>query len=264
MNFQGGFLFLNMCFHIKVSKESLLHKSKRTLFTEEKASITSELLAKINLPLYHSSGFQHPKLLVYTNNFSFPIIAKWGLVPNWINSEIQKKEIWNKTLNARSETVFEKPSFKNAITTKRCVVYLDGFYEFHHFKGKSYPYYIYRTDNKPLAIAGIYDTWVNYDSNHKEHTFSILTTKGNDFMAKIHNNPKLNEPRIPLILEENTEEYWLYNINTYKDLYPLQNIDNSILDCHTVRPLSGKNYIGNKKKISEKFHYPDLNPLTLF
>jgi putative SOS response-associated peptidase YedK len=68
-----------------------------------------------------------------------PIIATWGLVPTWSND---KQAIWDKTLNARGETILEKPAFKESAATKRCIVFIEGFYEHRHKSGSSFPYFI--------------------------------------------------------------------------------------------------------------------------
>lgn len=254
-----------MCFHIKVSKESQLQKNKRFLFKEVNHTVIDKLLGETDLPIYHISGFEHPKIFIYTNESpNFPIIAQWGLIPNWVQSENQKNELWNKTLNARSESIFEKPSFKDAANNKRCIIYIDGFYEYHHFKGKTYPYYVFQKNNRPMAVGGLYNSWLNPITQKKMNSFSIVTVKGNEFMSTIHNNPKLKEARCPLILKEDKEDFWLFNVNQPRDIEPLKNIAENVLDAYTVRPLSGKNYIGNTKSISYPYHYPDLHPLTLF
>lgn len=71
-----------------------------------------------------------------------PTVAKWGLIPNWVKDLDTANKIRNKTINARGESIFEKPSFKNSARTKRCLIYVNGFYEHHYFNEKTYPYYI--------------------------------------------------------------------------------------------------------------------------
>ena len=94
-----------MCFDIKASTETQLSKTKKGDLEE----IFGEELPITDLPLYHVSGFNHPRMFVYTDQSpDVPTIATWGLVPNWVKGEAQKKKIWNNTLNARGETIFEK------------------------------------------------------------------------------------------------------------------------------------------------------------
>lgn len=119
------------------------------------------------------------------------------------------KKQWNNTLNARGETIFEKPSFRTSAKNHRCIIYVAGFYEHHHYNNKTYPFFIYRKDAQPMALAGLWSEWKNPDTGGRLNTFSIVTTKGNKMMARIHNNPKLKEPRMPVILPSELEDEWL-------------------------------------------------------
>ena len=141
-----------MCYDIKASYEAQLSRAKRKGDFVAVEEILEKLIPFTDLPLHHVSGFTHPKLLIYTNESpEFPIVATWGLVPHWVRDDIQKKKIWNTTLNARGETIFEKPSFKQSAKNNRCIIYIDGFYEHHHFNKKTYPFFIQRKDEKPIA-----------------------------------------------------------------------------------------------------------------
>ena len=215
------------------------------------------------MPLHHVSGFSHPEILIYTNRSPFfPEVATWGLVPYWIKHEEELKKIWNNTLNARGETIFVKPSFRDSAMHHRCIIYIDGFYEHHHFNKQTFPFYIQRIDNKPIALAGLYSEWNNPNSHGKIKTFSIVTTVGNQMMSKIHNNPNIKGPRMPLILSEELENSWLNPIEKETDI---QNIKELIkpfpeekLQAYTTRKLRGKEYIGNVDKISEAYQYDDF------
>ena len=221
-----------------------------------------DLIPMTDLPIYHASGFSHPELLIYTDESpDFPIVATWGLVPHWVKDDETAKKQWNNTLNARGETIFEKPSFRYAAEHSRCIIYIDGFYEHHHHNKKTYPYYIYRKDNEPIALAGLWTTW-NKENGGREHTFSIVTTEGNPLMAKIHNNPKLKGPRMPFILNEADEDAWLkpFEEPLDKDLlkHMIKPLPEDLLTSHTVGKLRGKDYIGNVKEISNEVFYPEL------
>ena len=258
-----------MCFHLKATKESQLSKAVRLGNQQLVNEIKSKLIPETDLPLFHASGFSHPKLLIYTTDSVKPFeVAFWGLVPNWIKDNNAAKKIWNSTLNARSETIFEKPSFKDAIRNKRCIIYVDGFYEFHHFNNKKYPYFISTKNKKPLALAGLWSEWNDVKNNTTIKSFSIITMKGNAFMAKIHNNPKLKEPRMPLFLDEKQEELWLNSKHSMsiEAIHLLKEKTKDLeLHAYTVNALLGKNYIGNIKQINEEVVYQELNnKLTLF
>nr|WP_321222453.1 SOS response-associated peptidase [uncultured Psychroserpens sp.] len=252
-----------MCYDIKASYEAQLSRAKRRGDLAAVEEIIEKLIPFTDLPLHHASGFTHPELLIYTNHSpEFPTVATWGLVPNWVKDDDQLKKIWNNTLNARAETIFKKPSFKESAINNRCIIYIDGFYEHHHFNKKTYPFFIQRQDTKPIALAGLWTEWVNMETNGKMITFSIVTTKGNAMMAKIHNNPKINEPRMPLILSDEREDEWLNPIKNDSDKQHIksliQNYPATRLKAHTVNKLRGKDYLGNVEEISEEIIYENL------
>ena len=252
-----------MCYDIKASLEAQLSRARRKNDTQAVKEILEKLIPLTNLPIYHASGFSHPELLIYTDRFpEFPEVATWGLVPHWVRDEQELKKQWNNTLNARGETIFEKPSFRTSAKNNRCLIYVDGFYEHHHYNGKTYPFYIYRKDNQPMALAGLWSEWKNPDTGGILNTFSIVTTKGNALMAKIHNNPKLQEPRMPVILPTALEDKWLNSINDELDIKAIQELIREYpedeLQGHTVAKLRGKEYAGNVETISEKVIYEEL------
>jgi putative SOS response-associated peptidase YedK len=179
-----------------------------------------------------------------------------------VKDDIQQQKIWNNTLNARGETIFEKPAFRTAAKYHRCLIYVDGFYEHHHFRGKTYPYFIEKKDGQPLILAGLWNQWTDPETDEHMNTFSIVTTEGNPMMAKIHNNPKLAGPRMPLILPEGMEEKWLVQVEDELDekalLDLLQPYPEQELKAHTVRRLRGKDAMGNVPQITEEVQYPEL------
>lgn len=252
-----------MCYDIKASLEAQLKRARQYGDEMAIAEIEQKLVPLTDLPIYHASGFQHPKLLIYTEEDRvFPEVATWGLVPHWVKDNIQQKKIWNNTLNARGETIFEKPSFRTAAKYHRCLLFVDGFYEHHHFKGKTYPYFIHRKDSQPLVLAGLWNRWKDPATNEYLTTFSIVTTQGNPMMARIHNNPKLQGPRMPLILADDMEDKWLIPVEEELDEKAIQELIHSYpaeeLRAHTVHRLRGKDYIGNAPGISEEIIYPEL------
>ena len=123
--------------------------------------------------------------------------ARWGLVPNWAKDI----SIGNKMINARSETVHEKPAFRQAIKTRRCIVPASGFYEWVAKPNGKFPYYISMGDGSPLPLAGIWESWKSSEGNLIE-SCSILTTTANDLMAPIHD-------RMPVILRPEEFDFWL-------------------------------------------------------
>ena len=157
-------------------------------------------------PIYHASGFSTPFIPVISNeNVNVIECYQWGLIPFWIKDEKAASNIRFRTLNARAETIFDKPSFKHSIIKNRCLVLVDGFYEWREVKGKKFPYHIKLTDDDSFALAGIWDTWENKNTGEIRKTFSIITTNANLLMAKIHNTKK----RMPVILRRENEKRWL-------------------------------------------------------
>lgn len=252
-----------MCYDIKASLEAQLNRARRRGDLIAIAEIEEKLIPYTNLPIHHASGFSHPELLIYTDRSpEFPEVATWGLVPHWVRDQEQLKKLWNNTLNARGETIFEKPAFRDAAKHNRCIIYIDGFYEHHHFNGNAYPFLIQKNDHTPIALGGLWSEWTNPVTGGQVKTFSIVTTKGNPMMAKIHNNPKLRGPRMPLILPEELEDRWLDPINDELDIQQIQELVQSFpeseLQAHTVRKLRGKSYIGNVEEISKPYSYEEL------
>ncbi|MFN8352927.1 MAG: SOS response-associated peptidase [Spirosomataceae bacterium] len=151
------------------------------------------------------SGFDHPRLPLITSQATDQIqYLEWGLIPAWASAE-QAKTLVNQTLNAKTETVFEKPSFRDAILTQRCLVLVDGFFEWQHVGKQKMKYFIHLQDGEPFALGGIWSVWQDPVLQRPRHTFSILTTEANPLMAEIHNVKK----RMPLILSRETEWEWL-------------------------------------------------------
>lgn len=166
-------------------------------------------------PIPHANAFANPQMPVVTieepdllNYFN------WGLVPSWIKSKKDANEISKKTGNARSETVFEKPSFRSAIKSKRCLVPATGFYEWRHEGKNKIPHFVTTTDQEIFSFAGIYESWTDKATGEILNTFSILTTEANELMEYVHNNRK----RMPVILSKEDEQYWLSDLKSKDEI----------------------------------------------
>ncbi len=129
-----------------------------------------------------------------TNRFDF---LKWGLVPSWSTDPTKGSML----INARSETVKEKPSFRHAIKTNRCIIPISGFYEWVQVGKEKHPHYIYLTDKSVMCLAGIWEHWKSPDDAVLE-TFSILTTTANKRLESLHE-------RMPVILHPADYGLWL-------------------------------------------------------
>jgi putative SOS response-associated peptidase YedK len=158
------------------------------------------------LPVYSASAFTFPSLPVISNEDPEHItFMQWGLIPFWTKNQETALEIREKTLNARAETIFEKSYFRQAAQSKRCLVIADGFFEWRHVNKQTYPYYIRLVDHSPFALAGLWDRWVNKETGEIQFTFSIVTTRANALLEKVHNTKK----RMPVILAMEKERTWL-------------------------------------------------------
>ncbi|WP_429845606.1 SOS response-associated peptidase [Brevibacillus sp. FIR094] len=122
---------------------------------------------------------------------------KWGLVPSWAQDE----KSGYKMINARSETLTEKPAFRKLFERKRCIIPADGFYEWMKLGKAKHPMRIMMKSGEPFAFAGLFDTWSS-PIGDKLHTCTIVTTKPNDVVADIHD-------RMPVILRQEDEGMWL-------------------------------------------------------
>ncbi|MGM0580561.1 MAG: SOS response-associated peptidase [Bacteroidota bacterium] len=196
-------------------------------------------------PIFHITGFEHPKLPVITNENPDEFnLLQWGLIPFWTKDEQQANEMHNKTINARGESMFEKPAFRKAAANRRCIIMVDGFFEHHHKHKQLVPYYISLKDNAPISLAGIWEQWENPENGKQISTMSVVTTNANPLMAEIHNNPKLKEARMPLILPAELESEWLMDINdkTSEEQVKalIQPFDQDLMQAWPVKPIRGK------------------------
>lgn len=257
-----------MCYDIKAQLHAQLRRARRLGNPEAVDEIAQKLLPFTDLPIFHRSGFHFPRLLIYRQDMpSSPCVAQWGLLPHWIRSVEQKKKLRAQTLNARWETLFEKPSFRVAARSGRCLLGIDGFYEHYHAGGKTYPYFVYRSDGEPLTLAGISECIEDPESGEELTTFSIVTVPANQLMGRIHNNPKARESRMPLVLPtEELEDLWLEYVerDLVEDfLKPIARpMEDGLLKAHTVGRLRGKEYAGNVPVASEKLTYPGLSEVS--
>jgi putative SOS response-associated peptidase YedK len=121
----------------------------------------------------------------------------WGLIPSWSKDA----KVGSRMINARSETVTDKPSFRTAFKRRRCLIPASGFYEWQKQNGSKQPVYIQPTDEDLFAFAGLWEVWHSADGGEIE-SCTILTTTPNELMAQIHN-------RMPVIVEREDYDSWL-------------------------------------------------------
>lgn len=123
---------------------------------------------------------------------------RWGLVPMWADSPA----IGDRMINARSESVTEKAAFKGAFERRRCLIPVDGFYEWQAGSAKKVPMYIHAVDDTPLAFAGLWETWRSEPEADPLHTCTVITTVANTTMASVHD-------RMPAVLDPVDWDEWL-------------------------------------------------------
>ena len=184
-----------MCFNTR--------QSKRQEQLEKRYNAKMEKRLQYNISIQFN-GFSHPETPVITNKDTGIIeLYKWGLIPHWAKDITIRKN----TLNARIETINQKPSFRDAVKN-RCLVLVDGFYEWQWLdpKGKNKQKYLITFPNDEVfSLAGLWSEWTDKLTGEILNTYTILTTEANELMSQIHNSQK----RMPVILSPNNETDWL-------------------------------------------------------
>lgn len=149
---------------------------------------------------------------------------RWGLIPSWAKD----MKIGSHTINARSETVAEKPAFRSAIKHRRCLIIADGFYEWQPQGKKKQPYYFTMANGEPFAFAGL---WENWESPEAENivSCSIITTAANSTVQPVHD-------RMPVILPQGNWEQWLDpSVDKAQEVLPLlQPYDQAAMKANAV------------------------------
>jgi len=139
-------------------------------------------------------------------------LLKWGLLPFWAKSA----QLGNKMINARSETISEKPTFRQALKLRRCIIPAGGFFEWSHVGGKKQPYYFHMADGSPMCMAGLWEKWQPPGEEDFLQTFTFLTTSSNELVAPLHD-------RQPVILNPDNYNLWLshsmHDPEQLKDMY---------------------------------------------
>ncbi len=124
---------------------------------------------------------------------------KWGLIPSWA----KEAEIGNRMINARAETLQEKPSFREAFKSRRCIIPASGFYEWQRKNtGGKQPFYFYLIDKEVFGFAGLWETWIDKTTGEELETCTIITTEANEVLKPVHE-------RMPVILKPESYDEWL-------------------------------------------------------
>jgi putative SOS response-associated peptidase YedK len=166
-------------------------------------------------PRYNIAPSQ-PVLTIANDGKNVASFMVWGLIPSWA----KEPSIGSRLINARGETIAEKPSFKNSFKYKRCLILADGFFEWKSQGGGAakIPYFVHLKSRRPFALAGLWAEWHGADAA-PTRTCTIVTTAPNELMASIHT-------RMPVILQANERSEWID---------PSPRLPDSL--AHLIRPL---------------------------
>ena len=167
-----------------------------------------ELELRERFPNHDISSLKDLKVSNFAPTMEMPIVVesqvvnmRWGLIPSWS----QDKSFANKLINARGETLLEKPSFKNLVNAQRCIVTSNGFYEWN--SQTKQPFFIQPINTLLMNFCGLHTFWMDAN-NQPVNTFTIITTKANQSMSDIHH-------RMPVILEPGNVQEWLSRKNNF-------------------------------------------------
>lgn len=178
------------------------------------------------------NGFTFPEMPVITNIGME--LKKWGLIPFWSKDD----KIRQYTLNARAETIFEKPSFKNRIMSQRCLVPANGYFEWKQERTRKQPYFIHMKNQESFSFAGLWDVWTNKATGEIISTYSIITTEANPFLATIHNTKK----RMPVMLASDMEFSWIEGELSKMEIMDFfEPVDETKVEAFPVKPFDLNN-----------------------
>lgn len=239
-----------MCYHKQdiALKEALIDRYRATMpFDYE--------------PVYYENGFDFKAspLITSANPNQFQLL-NWGLIPRWTKSRSGAEMMRAKTLNAISEEIYDKPSFKDSAREgKRCLIPCTGFYEWRWFNGgkTKYPYFVYLSGEPIFSIGGLWSEWTDRSTGEHLSTYAVLTTRANTLMEKVHNSKK----RMPVIVPREFELDWLSSNLTREDVLALcEPIASEKMDAYTISKMITDRRIDDKNiaDIYQRFEYPEL------
>ncbi len=239
-----------MCFHASQSKSLTTVENSYNAYRTKAFDIGEH-----DLSAYHFNGFDHPELAIIPQEYKDQVHpAIWGLVPSNIPG-YEQNDFYSKmkgaSLNAKSEKIFDYPLYSNSIFSRRCIIPISGFFEFHHFNNKTYPYFIKRADAALFSVAGIYSVGSGITS------FTMLTKKAMPFMANIHNKAKRQIVMLPTDLEKD----WLSDNLSESQIMELINLayPDDELTAHTVsKDIVNPTIESNYEAILDPFLYSEI------
>lgn len=182
-----------MCYHVSRPSVRALKNEYKDGFHVDEAS-------------ERFGAYEHPNLPVTFTPVRDDFRAiEWPLIPHWAKDLAHARKLQASGYNARAETMFEKPMFRDAARNSRCIIWLDGFYEWQHVGKKRIQYFIHMPHKEPFPVGGLYSRWRNPADGELFHTCAIVMTEANGLLSEIHNTKK----RMPLILSDETRGIWL-------------------------------------------------------
>jgi putative SOS response-associated peptidase YedK len=154
-------------------------------------------LEQPNFPPRYNVAPTQPIPVVLNDNGRHFRLMRWGLWPSWVKDPRK----FTLLINARAESIKEKPAFKNAIRRRRCLIPADGYYEWQALDGSKRPYFIHRRDGRPIGFAAVSETWIGPNGEEVD-TVAIVTAAASEDLAALH-------PRVPVTIEPGDFERWL-------------------------------------------------------
>ena len=222
----------------------------RKTLTKNKRAIIEELMIddwqiEDYLPSYNISPTQHSIVMIQANGSNIAKRMKWGLIPNWSKND----SFSSKMINARLETLRSKPSFKDLIYKKRCIVPSNGYYEWKQNGPNKNAYFINRKDNRLLLFAGLWTLWPSPSGS--VYTYTIITTKAQQDIAHIHN-------RMPVILDKSKIDKWINIENRSFEIQEAISQSKESLDHYQV-----SNFVNSPNNNSKRCITPFKEPVNL-
>lgn len=220
---------------------------RKTLIKNERSIIKELMVDEWRVdgyePSYNIAPTQYSPIMVNEKQSRVVMMMRWGLIPEWSKNDA----FASKMINARCETLRDKPSYKDLLSQNRCIVIADGYYEWKKSNKGKVPYYIHHQEGHLLLFAGLWTLW--HTRSKPLLTYTIITTKAQKDIFHIHG-------RMPLTLEHSDIERWLKGGNEKLDVNDFIETSQIKLDHHSVRNLV--NYpSNNSKECIAPFNPPD-------
>ncbi|HUX85129.1 MAG TPA: SOS response-associated peptidase [Chitinophagaceae bacterium] len=209
---------------LDTGKDLLIRRYKRHLRLEDEGKYQ---------PHWYENAFDAPEDPIISGPGFFDF-AHWGLVPFWVKDQDQMIQTRGRTVNAKAETVFELPSFRESILRRRCLVPATGFFEHMHLNSRTnIPFFIQVPSMEIFSFAGIWDLWKDPVTRLPYYSYSILTVPANALMSRIHNSKK----RMPLVLQPGLEEEWIRPDLPQEEVRDILKIPGPPMVAHSVSRL---------------------------